>query len=62
VQDAKTSKGDPPLSLTELTADIKFVVKKEGSAGLKIEIALVGADLGGEVKATDTHQIIVTFK
>ena len=52
----------PPLTLSELTASIKFVVKLEGSGGVKFVIAPVSVDLGGEVKSSEIQEITVTFK
>lgn len=55
-------KEKPPLTLEELVASIKFVVKKEGEGGIKFTITPVTAELGGDLKSVETQEITVTFK
>lgn len=60
VKKAMTDK--PPLTLVELTANIKFVVKKEGGGGVSFNILPLSIELGGDVKNVEIQEITVTFK
>lgn len=53
---------EPKLLLKELSAKIKFIVKKEGNGGVNFLILPVSVELGGGVKSAETHEITVTFK
>lgn len=54
--------GNPPLNLTELSAEMKFVVQKEGAGGLSFVILPVTAELGGKLKSIEIHEISITFQ
>jgi hypothetical protein len=58
----EAEKRKPPLTLSELTATLKFVVTVNGTGGVKFEILPVGLDLGGEIKSSETQEIEVVFK
>ena len=60
VKEAEQEK--PPLTLKELSATIKFVVKKEGEGGAKFIITPVTVDLGGNIQSVETQEIGITFK
>src|SRR6476620_4316674 len=53
--------GTPPLQLTTLKAEFKFVVKESTSAGAKFEILPVSADLNADWSKKAVHTIAVTF-
>lgn len=59
VRDAET--GTPPLQMTGLRAEFRFVVKESTSAGAKFEILPVSADLSGDWSKKAVHTITVTF-
>lgn len=52
----------PELGLAELSANIRFVVKREATGGASFQILPVTAELGAEVRETETHEITVLFK
>lgn len=52
----------PELGLAELSASIRFVVKREAAGGANFQILPVTAELGAEVSETETHEITVVFK
>lgn len=52
----------PSLMLSELTATLKFVVKIDGTGGVKFEILPVGFDLGGAIKSSEIQEIEIVFK
>lgn len=57
---AKSQK--PELGLAELSASIKFIVKKEAAGGVNFQILPVTAELGTQISQTESHQITVLFK
>jgi len=59
VKDAET--GTPPLQLTGLRAEFRFVVKESTSAGAKFEILPVGANLDADWSKKAVHTMTVTF-
>ncbi|CBK40673.1 exported protein of unknown function [Nitrospira defluvii] len=52
----------PPLTLTEMSAQIRFVVRLNAEGGAKFEIAPVGFELGGKVNSTEIQELTVLFK
>jgi hypothetical protein len=58
----KAAQRKPPLRLSKLTATIRFVVRAEGSGGVKFKLLPVTINLGGKVKDVSTQQIIIEFK
>ncbi|MDX1708641.1 MAG: hypothetical protein R3274_08580 [Desulfobacterales bacterium] len=58
----RASKRKPPLYLSKLTAQIRFVVKTEGSGAVNFKLLPVTVKLGGKVKEVNTQQITVEFK
>lgn len=59
---AKADGMEPKLDLTELTASMRFVVKKGVGGGVRFVIVPVTVDLGGDIKETNTHSIELSFK
>jgi hypothetical protein len=59
IRDAET--GTPPLQLTGLKAEFRFVVKESTSAGAKFEILPVSANLDADWSKKAVHTITVTF-
>ena len=59
VNDAETV--SPPLQLTGLKAEFRFVVKESTSAGAKFEILPISADLNADWSKKAVHTITVTF-
>ncbi len=60
VREAET--GTPPLQLSALKAEFRFVVKESTSAGVKFEILPVSANLDVDWSKKAVHTITVTFK
>jgi hypothetical protein len=59
---ANARKRKPPLTLSKLEAEIRFLVKAAGGAGLKIELLPITAGLKGDIRKSATQTIIVTFE
>lgn len=58
----KAKLGEPPLKLSEMSANVKFVVEKKGGGKGEFSILPVTIGLGGGLKAVETQEILVTFK
>jgi hypothetical protein len=58
----KARSSDPPLILAELSAEIKFLVKKEGGGGVSFVILPVTADFDGKLKSIEEHVISIMFQ
>jgi hypothetical protein len=54
--------GPLPLTAEAITLEIDLVLKKEGNAGLKFDIAPLSVDLGGDVKRQQIQKVKVSFK
>ena len=52
----------PKLELTKLVATIKFIIKYDGSAGVKFILSPVTVDVGGGVSEINSQTIKVTFE
>jgi Trypsin-co-occurring domain 2 len=59
---ANAQKRKPPLSLSKLEAEIRFVVKASGEGGLKFEILPITASLKGDVKTSAIQTATVVFQ
>lgn len=59
---ANTRKRKPPLALTKLEAEIRFVVKATGKAGVKLEILPITADIKGDISKNAVQAITVSFE
>lgn len=60
VRDAET--GTPPLQLSGLKAEFRFVVKESTTADAKFEIVPVSGDVKADWSKTAVHTIAVTFR
>jgi len=58
----KAKSRKPPLVLSKLEAEIKFVVKTSGEGGIRVEILPITAGLKGEISKTATQTLTVTFE
>lgn len=59
---ANTQRRKPPLVLSKLEAEIRFVVKVTGEGGIKAELLPITAALKGEIKKSAIQTVTVTFE
>jgi hypothetical protein len=59
---ASARRRKPPLVLSKLEAEIRFVVKTVGEGGIKTELLPITASLKGEIKKSAVQVIKVTFE
>jgi len=59
---ANAQKRKPPLTLSKLEAEIRFLVKAAGGGGIKIELLPITAGLKGDIRKSTTQTIIITLE
>ncbi|MGJ4882996.1 trypco2 family protein [Bradyrhizobium sp. HKCCYLRH1065] len=59
---ARSSTQKPVLTLTNLSASIKFVSETNIEGGIaKVQLLPISIDLGGKITPTNTHEVILEF-
>ena len=58
---AKAAQGTPPFVMTDIEIDLKFGVELGGSAGAKVTLVPLGAEVGGKIGHNQVHTITLVF-
>ena len=57
----KAAGGNPPFVMKEIEIDLKFAVEREGSAGAKVTLVPLGAELGGKLSKNQVQTVTLVF-
>jgi len=58
---AKASSGSPAFVTSEASIDLKFAVEVDGSAGAKVSLVPLGAEVGGKLNRNQVQTIALVF-